>query len=387
VHGTAVAEQYTNPAPFGAADTAFGLNVLGTWCQSAQGQNLVFSPATLASALDMAYLGAHGQAAQAMAEALHLPASQGQALLAGLQARTHDLSGLTGPGVTLNGYNQVWTDPGLPLTATYLNSVETAFGAGVAQAPFTSNPQQAAGEVNQGVSDATHGKIPQLVSPSTLQGVQWVLASALYMNATWATPFSSSETQPGSFTPADGSPVSVDFMNGEGFSDAQASGWTAVSLPYQGGTLAMTALLPPAGSGDCTVPDPATFAGIEAELAGNGSGTATISIPKLNLATSGDMSTVLKGLGLGPAFDSSADFTGLSAKAGAIGSVQQAATLQMAENGTTAAAAVAVEGVGAAAPAPNVDHVVFDRPYLLVVSAASTGEPLFMVSVANPADS
>jgi serpin B len=383
VHGTAVAEQRVNPAPLGAADTSFGLGVLGAWCQAQPGQNLVFSPATLASALDMAYLGARGQAAQTMAQVLRLPASQGQPLLAAFQARTRDLGSLNGPGVTLDGYNQVWADPGLPLSATYLNSVATAFGAGVAQAPFSSSPQQAAGEVNQAVSAATHGKIPQLLSPGALSGVQWVLTAALYLKATWATPFSPGETATGSFAPADGAPVTADFMNGPGFTQSQAAGWTAVSLPYQGGTLAMTALLPPSGSGACALPSTATLATVEAELARGGTGTASVSIPKLDLTTSGDMSTVLKALGMEPALDSSADFTGLSARAGGIHFVQQAATLQMTETGTTAAAAAAVGGVGAAAPSPR--QVVFNRPYLLVVSAATTGEPLFMVKVANPA--
>ena len=34
-------------------------------------------------------------------------------------------------------------------------------------------------------------------------------------------------------------------MNGGEFRAAQAAGWTAVSLPYRGGKLAMVALLPP----------------------------------------------------------------------------------------------------------------------------------------------
>jgi serine protease inhibitor len=31
--------------------------------------------------------------------------------------------------------------------------------------------------------------------------------------------------------------------------------------------------------------------------------------------------------------------------------------------------------------------ITFDRPYLLLVSAKSTGEPLFLAEVANPATS
>ena len=86
---------------------------------------------------------------------------------------------------------------------------------------------------------------------------------------------------------------------------------------------------------------------------------------------------------MGAAFGRAANFTGLSPQAGGIGFVQQAATLQVGEQGTVGSAAAAV---GIAASAARVGHyVTFDRPYLLAVSAKSTGEPLFLAEVANPA--
>jgi serpin B len=98
------------------------------------------------------------------------------------------------------------------------------------------------------------------------------------------------------------------------------------------------------------------------------------------------MAAVLKRLGMGAAFGQAADFTGLSPQAGGIGFVQQAATLQVGERGTVGSAAAAV-GVQASAAMAGGHYVTFDRPYLLVVSAKSTGEPLFLAEVANPANS
>ena len=69
----AAIEPAADPRPFAAADTAFGLDVLRAWCAQYPGQNLVFSPSTLASALGLAYLGARGATATAMATVLHLP--------------------------------------------------------------------------------------------------------------------------------------------------------------------------------------------------------------------------------------------------------------------------------------------------------------------------
>ena len=66
--------------------------------------------------------------------------------------------------------------------------------------------------------------------------------------------------------------VTASYLDGSGFAYAKAGGWTAVSLPYAGGKLTMTALLPPAGSGSCTLPTQARLAAITASLDAGGTG-------------------------------------------------------------------------------------------------------------------
>ncbi|MGA8459278.1 MAG: serpin family protein, partial [Streptosporangiaceae bacterium] len=75
------------PRALGAADTAFGLNVLGAWCRRDPHANIVLSPESLATGLGMAYLGARGSTARAMRAVLHLPAV-GAGLDAALHARS-----------------------------------------------------------------------------------------------------------------------------------------------------------------------------------------------------------------------------------------------------------------------------------------------------------
>jgi serpin B len=94
--------------------------------------------------------------------------------------------------------------------------------------------------------------------------------------------------------------------------------------------------------------------------------------------------SLLTQLGMGVAFTPSADFTGLSTRACCIGLVEQAATLGVGEKGTVARAATAV-GVQATAGRVLPPQVVFNRPYLMVVTDRTTGEPLFMARVTNPA--
>ena len=191
-------------------------------------------------------------------------------------------------------------------------------------------------------------------------------------------------------------------MNGGTFRAATAAGWTAVSLPYRGGKLAMVALLPAAGSGNCVLPSAAALAGLTTRLKGAGTATAgagmgaaagaggagapawrDVALPRVNLSTHASLRALLTTLGLGVAFTPAADFSGMSPQVCCIGLVEHAATLQVGEKGTVASAATAVGMIPSAAQA--IPAVTFNRPYLLLVTATATGEPLFAARVADPA--
>jgi serine protease inhibitor len=388
-HGVAISEPLADPRPYGTADTALGLDTLGAWCQADPQVNLLLSPSSLASGLGMAYLGARGATQQAMASVLHLPApagqqTAGQQLEAGLQARSTALRGLDGPGVTVDTSDQVWADPSLTTKSSYLNAVATSYGAGVAHVPLLSRPDQAAQEISQAIAAATHGQIPQLLPPGSLSDIGWVLTDALYLKAAWATPFQASRTSPGSFITAQGQNVSANFMNGGPYATASVDGWTAVWLPYRGGHLAMVALLPPAGVSGCDMPTATQLGTLTTSLAANDTAvTRDVALPKVTMRDKISMKGLLTELGMGIAFTPAADFTGLSPQACCIGLVEQAATLQVGEQGTVASAATAV-GVMPAAARVGSPPITFDRPYLMVVTAAATGEPLIMARVTNP---
>ncbi len=391
IRGAAVTEPSVSPAPYGASDLAFGLDVLNAWCRQSPQANIVMSPASLASGLGMAYLGSGGSTARAMAAVLHLPGI-GAALEAGLQARARALRGLDGPGVTVAEADQVWADPSLRPLRSYLDAVATGYDAGLGQVPLLTNPGQAAAQINAAIASATRGHITKLVSAGSLQGVAWLLTDALYLHALWASPFEPAMTSPAPFTTAGGQRVQADYLRGGYFAAATADGWTAVSLPYQGGRLAMIALLPPSASGPGSAGCPdlpaATVAALMSGLgssgsSGSGGGDTGVALPKVSLSSAANMTNLLAGLGMGVAFGPQADFTGISPQAGSIGLVVHAATLQVDEQGTVASAATAV-GVGAAAAPPARRTVVFDRPYLLLITGTATGEPLFLARVADP---
>jgi serpin B len=151
----------------------------------------------------------------------------------------------------------------------------------------------------------------------------------------------------------------------------------------------MEALLPPPGSAGCALPAAAALGAMTSRLASgpasgqSGTLTRSVSFPKVKMATQVSMEPVLRGLGMGVAFTSAADFTGLSPQACCIGLVEHAATMDVGEKGTVASAATAV-GMQASSARVMSPQVRFDRPYLMVVTDRTTGEPLFMARVADP---
>ena len=348
--------------------------------------NIVLSPASLASGLGLAYLGSGRSTARAIASVLHLPTA-GAALDAGLAARARALGALDGPGVTLAEADQVWADPSLDTPRSYLVAIATGYGAGLGQLPLLANPDEAASQINAAIASATRGHITNLLSAGSLHGVGWLLTDVLYLHALWASPFESGMTYPASFTTAAGGRVQVQYLHGGYFASATADGWTAVALPYQGGRLAMLALLPSSvpGSGSAACPNvsAATVATLTSRLGSSGRGNTGVALPKVSLHSAANMRSLLSSLGMGVAFSPQADFAGISPVAGSIGPIVHAATLQVDEQGTTASAATAVGAPGAPAPAPTT--VVFDRPYVLLIIGTGTGEPLFLARVANPA--
>jgi serpin B len=369
---------------YGVGDTAFGLNVLSELCASQPGRNEVLSPLSLEAGLGMAYLGARGSTAAAIAKVLHLPAT-GRNLASGLQARAALLASLNRPGVTFTASNRIWADPSLVTNPSFIAALRASYQAGLTHLPLLSNPEQARAKINAAVAADTRGHITDLLPPGSIPpgAIGWVLTDALYLNAAWKYPFDHGLTGPGTFNARTGK-VTAQYMTGQSFKVATAHGWTAVSLPYRGHRLSMLALLPPAGgkptSGSCQIPAAADIGRLANDVAASRVGT-DIAFPKVKLATSESLNQVLASLGMGVAFSDGANFTGLSPQACCIGFVRHAATLDVAEKGTVASAATAVGMMPTAARIT----LNFDRPYLMLLRDSLTGEPLMLAWVANPA--
>ena len=375
-----------------AADDAFGADLYGLI--AAGRRNVVFSPASIAAALQMALCGAGGATAAQIAAALHLAgpdaAADGLRLLSSVLSQAGD-----GTSVTLRAPNTMWVQAGLPLEPGFTSRLSDAAALTVRPVDFRRAPGQARAQINELIAEQTAGKITDLLGPDAVSAAtRLVLANAVYLKARWAFTFPASATADTPFYPGPdgdagaepaGSPLTVPMMRRTaGLAYLRADGYQAVLLPYQASRLAMAIVLP---DGPLRTLAPRLAGGLGPLLRGAARQSVALSLPKFRQRAGFGLIPVLRQLGIEDAFTDAADFSGITAQERLfIGAVVHQAYIDVDEQGTEAAAATAV-GLRPMAlrQEPDPIRMVVDRPFLFAIIDTATGLPLFLGQVTRPA--
>jgi serine protease inhibitor len=378
--------QATNAAN---AINAFGFDLYARL--ASHGGNLVFSPASIELALAMARPGARGATATQMDSVMHGAGADAMAdsltaLAAALEARNGTFKAYDGTDqpVALHVANSAFGQQDLTFQPDYLNALASRFGAGIRLVDYKKDFEAARALINEWVSDQTEARIPKLLEAGTLDDLtRLVLVNAIYLKARWLTPFVSG-TQPAPFTRADGTVVQVPLMMGETISApyAKGPGWQAVELPYLGGSLAMTVIVPDDLTAFEAVMDSASMAGI---VAGLTTKTVQVSLPRFDIQTATGLGDQLAQMGMPLAFDpNAADFSGMTTQEQLyISAVVHQANITVDENGTEAAAATAVIASASSMPAELITLRI-DHPFLFELRDVPTGTVLFLGRVVDP---
>ncbi len=368
------------------AITAFGLDLFKTDAY-ARG-NVVFSPISIEIALAMARAGAVGETASQMDSVMHSAAAAGDGN--GLNSLDQALAGLSGP-VQVNGKeeqlalhvaNAPFGQRGLALEQPFLDTLATRYGAGLRLVDFRGDPIGATKLINGWIADQTEQRIPKLLDNLDV-ATRLVLVNAIYMKAPWAMPFDRAGTSDQPFVRLDASTVDVPTMDAgiEG-SYAEGSGWKAADVPYAGGSLAMTIVVPDdlATFQQSLTAD--AFARITAALKQQ---HVQVALPRFKTETRTDLASTLTGMGMPLAFDAAhADFSGITTQEALyISEVAHQATISVDEVGTEATAATAVV-MAAASTMPGGPTVQVDRPFLFAIRDTRNGAVLFLGRIVDP---
>ena len=366
-----------------AGGDAFALALLGRLAP-ADG-NLFFAPGNLRTALAMTYAGAAGQTALEMARTLHFEPLPGPRLHAAQAAAAESLRAGAGE-VTLRAANRLWGAQGEPFVAEYLERTRGHYGAELVGVDFAAS-EQARQTINAWVARQTEGKIAELLDRQAIDATtRLVLTSAIYFKGAWQRAFDPARTQDRPFqVPGLAVPPDVPTMQQTArFAYAEVTGAQIIELPYTGGRLVMTVVLPQAPDGL-----PALTAGLDvARLAGWLAALrpteVRVALPRFTTRARFELAGTLAAMGMPTAFTGAADFSSMSRAGGlAISRVIHEAFVDVGEAGTEAAAATAVV-MTRSAPLAQPPSFTADRPFLYLIRDTTTGQILFLGRVLDP---
>lgn len=379
-----------SPTAAGAAAAAIDAFGFDLYAKVANGNgNLVFSPASIATALAMAEVGARGETATQMDAVLHV--GQGAASGAGFGSLDEALAALSGSfrdaagndrQVQLRVVNAPFGQSGMHIEQAYLDLLAARYGAGLRLVDYRNDPDGACKLIDDWVGGQTEGRIPKLLDRLD-SDTRLVLVNATYLKAPWQDPFSIDATTSADFTRGDGTRVSVPTMNAAStISYGSGAGWQAVELPYIGGSLAMTIVVPDDLAAFEKTLDAARFAAIVGALK---PATVELSLPRFKAETKTDLATVLAGMGMPLAMDPvRADFSGITSDERLfIEKVVHQADISVDEKGTEATAATAVV-MAIATAVPSTVKLRVDRPFLFALRDTTTGAILFLGRIFDP---
>jgi len=354
--------------------------------------NMAFSPYGVTQAMALAAAGANGNTLDGIRRALSFTLPQARlnpALnklnldMGGETADSYGARGDQAPSLTIA--NAIWTQSGLTLLPSYLDTLAQNFGAGVNQVDFAGSPLAARMDINAWVAEQTGGLISNMIPADAIsKNTRMMLTDAAWFKGGWATPFDVRNTQNALFHSIDGSTAVAPFMHQQtALPLYQGDGLTAVDLPYVGNNLALLVVMPDAGSMPA-YQSGFTLAGYR-NLIGKLATTSAValSLPKFSFTGAPDIGTALRTLGMGSAFaPEEADFSGMDGRRDlSIDAIFQQARIGVDEQGTQAAAAmVDASSVGVAPPA---ETIIIDRPFLFFIRDRQSGAILFMGKVAS----
>ena len=347
--------------------------------------NVFCSPYSISLALAMAYAGARGQTEQEMADTLHFTLPQDQLHLAfralRLEFATRDEED---QGLRLHIANSIWGQAGHRFLPEFLDILAENYGAGFKELDFLGAPEASRLIINQWVSEETQEKIKDLVPPGGIMpSTRLILANAIYFKAAWLYPFEKELTHDDVFHLLDRGQVLVPMMTQEEWLGyAAGDGYQVVELPYQAGEASMVILLPDLHRFEEfeRLLDAQRVAAILERIERK---YARLSMPKFTYESTFRLGETLAGMGMGTAFSSTADFSGMDGTRNLfINEVYHKAYVAVDEAGTEAAAATAVAMELGIPPEPI--EVRIDYPFIFLIRDIKTGAILFVGRVLNP---
>ncbi len=374
-----------DPKVAAQAVTVFGAELFN----AARGQtNAVVSPMSVAIALAMLEPGANGAGKTEIDKALHI--TDAGAFHASMTALRSSLE-TAKVGPKQEGFDQgdlqiaianaTYLQRGFGVLPSYIEALGKYYGPTLNVVDFAGHGPDAVRDINKFIADGTRNKITKVledIDPATV----FALVNALYLKASWLTPFDAAKTKRETFTRLNASTVQTELMHGLSEASTRGDGWVAARKFYSA-RLAADFVLPDAGNLDTVA---AQLGSVFPKLERDTAAGSTLVVPKVTTRFMAELKPAFNALGINAVYGDGYLMGIANARNVVVDQALHATFLAMDEQGTEAAAATVITGTatGAISNPPTPVPVILDRPFFFRIVDTETGATLFIGQVLDP---
>jgi serpin B len=344
-------------------------------------ENLFLSPLSTYFALLVAYEGSKNKTKQEFEKVLYLNNSGS---LDNKYFQNFATKSDSSPGLKVS--NAIWLDKNFVVEGEYSKSVSDKYLSDFEQTEFA-NTEKAVSDINGWVSEKTNRKINEIISDSDINAdTKLVISNAVYFKGEWLLKFNKQKTISAPFFTSIENQYKVDFMNmTESLQYYENDDYQFISKPYRNSDLSFGIILPKKLFGIKEIEKKLNNEFYNEILDSAYYIKTALSIPKLKLESSFELSDALKSEGLKTAFTSEADFSGITKGAPVqLSKVLHKTWIELDEEKTEAAAATATSVRITGLPSFKVFKA--DHPFVFFVLDNQSKAILFIGRYVKPAN-
>ncbi|XP_014308613.1 leukocyte elastase inhibitor-like [Myotis lucifugus] len=374
------------------ANTRFAVDLFRTLKDNNPSGNIFISPMSISSALAMVFLGARGTTKAQMSKTLHFDAVK--EIHSSFQSLNADINKRGAPYV-LKLANRLYGEKTYEFLPEFLASTQEMYGAELASVDFQRAFEDVRKVINEWVKGQTEGKIPELLAAGDVNNMtKLVLVNAIYFKGNWQEKFSKTATTDATFRLNKKDTKTVKMMYQKSkfpFGYIEDLKCRVLELPYQGRDLSMVILLPDDIEDEATglkkIEEQVTLEKLHewTKPENLSSIKVNVHLPRFKLEESYDLNSHLVSLGIEDLFNSKADLSGMArARDLFISKIIHKSFVEVNEEGTEAAAATAVIGLGCSLMPETVENFVADHPFIFFIRHNPSTNILFLGRLSSP---
>ena len=301
-------------------------------------------------------------------------------------ARCNDTinSYLNNEAYTLNIANSVWTDEGISLVPSYVDTVSQYYNGTAQNLDFMA--PGAADTINEWCDAKTNHLIKEIVTDSIMQQSRNILVNALYFNGTWEDSYEAYQVDAEEFTNVNGQTSMKDMLHSTESAYYENDQAIAYSKVYEGNDIIFVGILPKLEDGQEIGDFRLGALDINSLMASKTYEYDVYAVvPKFTVEDENSITDYLKANGLEDVFSENADFSTMCTDTDLyVTDVIQKTYVDVNEEGTEAAAATAIMMTDSCAmidEPKEIKEVILDRPFAFMIYDTANDEVLFMGKV------